>query len=442
MKSNPFSSRFTAPGKTPFFFDRSFCMRLKAAHPAKFEFYLEHALGLQEDIRRYVCMHLLVDLFETRQCRGQIVGGHGSGKSTLMHALKQEMTSAGYEVFSWSLHDQQRFIPDAFWFGLQEFLQQTPKFMPTQCLLPPPVVSRDDYLAQQRESMRFILEGEYENGPDEEELDEIETVEQYQATGSRADEPAQEPESSREGSDVSDAESEPESPFPRKGYLGFNSAGNFGFNRASADDDESRASMHVGAETERVDFAPFPGIAPANEDLSAQETSKETSENASVKPMNAEPASGARTLFSVALNEQKKLAIPLPAESEYRQNRSFFEKKVVFFDGFEQLSYANRIVLRTFCRMNRLGLMIATHTPAIGIPVLYRACPQVETLRMLLDFLLDDPNMIPDDSELAILLANFHNDVREILFSLYDAYEKYSLAPREVRENIVRNYPR
>lgn len=119
-----------------------------------------------------------------------------------------------------------------------------------------------------------------------------------------------------------------------------------------------------------------------------------------------------------------------------------FDKKVVFFDGFEQLSYANRVVVRTFCRMNRLGLLLTTHSPAIGIPVLFRATPSVEILRQILNYLLDDLDMTPEDSELEILLKNFNYDVREILFSLYDAFESYRWAPREMREKIVRRYPR
>ena len=92
--------------------------------------------------------------------------------------------------------------------------------------------------------------------------------------------------------------------------------------------------------------------------------------------------------------------------------------------------------------MNRLGLLLTTHSPAIGIPVLFRTHPSAEILRQLLSFLLDDIEATPADSELEILLKNFNYDVREILFSLYDAYENYRWAPREVREKIVKRYPR
>ena len=122
-ESNPFSTRFTAPGKIPFFFERSFLRQLKASKPAKFEEFFIRALGAGEDIRGSVCLQFLVDRFETNGRRGQLVGPHGSGKSTLTCALKEALTKRGYEIFSWSLNDRNRFLPDVFWLELQRFLQ-------------------------------------------------------------------------------------------------------------------------------------------------------------------------------------------------------------------------------------------------------------------------------------------------------------------------------
>ena len=87
----------------------------------------------------------------------------------------RDSISSGYEVFSWSLHDQQRFLPDVFWLELQEFLQSAPNFLPTKCLLPPPVVSHDDYVAQQVESLREVFGDEQVDlmTPNQEEVEEF-----------------------------------------------------------------------------------------------------------------------------------------------------------------------------------------------------------------------------------------------------------------------------
>ena len=125
-ESNPFSTRFTAPGKLPFFFERSFALYIKSSRPAKFQEFFSLALGLGEDIRTSVCLQYLVDKFQGHSCRGQIVGAHGSGKTTLMLALKERLQREGYEIFSWTLHDQGRFLPDVFWYEMQRFLQSVP----------------------------------------------------------------------------------------------------------------------------------------------------------------------------------------------------------------------------------------------------------------------------------------------------------------------------
>jgi hypothetical protein len=47
--------------------------------------------------------------------RAEIVGPHGSGKSTLVAALLPEVRDAGFAVHSITLRDGQRWLPRAFW---------------------------------------------------------------------------------------------------------------------------------------------------------------------------------------------------------------------------------------------------------------------------------------------------------------------------------------
>ncbi|MBQ9128829.1 MAG: hypothetical protein IJY15_13855 [Thermoguttaceae bacterium] len=440
-ESNPFSTRFTAPGKMPFFFERSFLRQLKASKPAKFEEFFIRALGAGEDIRGSVCLQFLVDRFETNGRRGQLVGPHGSGKSTLTCALKEALTKRGYEIFSWSLNDRNRFLPDVFWLELQRFLQSAPAFLPVKCLLPPPVVSPEDYWEQAREVVRDLSDVETFDDEQEEKYDDVATIDEFCVDASAAENSAKSNESERGTSPNANAnESTAER---RDGFFGFNAAGNLGFNATRRGDAAPRwpappQKKDVEGTDAPTPFAPFPGVAPPNEPT-ANDGANETSPNAEFLAGTEREAQNA---VKEARESQKKLEIPLPTLDFQKKRSAMFDKKVVFFDGFEQLSYANRVVVRTFCRMNRLGLLLTTHSPAIGIPVLFRATPSVEILRQILNYLLDDLDMTPEDSELEILLKNFNYDVREILFSLYDAFESYRWAPREMREKIVRRYPR
>ena|GEM_PF-5403627 len=482
-KSNPFSTCYTAPGKTPYFFEAAYMRQLKSAHPAKFEEYFTRNLGLGEDqLRHKVGVNFLVDKFESHSCRGQIVGNHGSGKTTLLYSLRTVFLERGYEIFSWELHDQQSFLPDVFWFELQKFLRAAPNFLPTQCLLPPPVVSQKDYLEQRRAVAREFMPDDAEPVPEEQE-EELEfrvpdrPEDAPSAETSASDEPEKGGELAKDGaaerneephetegsedSERSETESDQKIETPlmtllrtpavenfrefseerksrNKGVLGFNEVGNFGLTNGK------RGGMNGGIESARfgeeqssVPFAPFPGIAPGVDEPA--EPSESGDDEEEYDDVRVEPASNFPALKTA---RDRRLAIPTLEGLNFEKRRSFFEKKVVFFDGFEQLSYVNRIILRTFCRMNRLGLLITSHTPAIGIPVLFHTQPSFETLSALLDRLLDDYDVNLSNQRVADLLRNFHSDVRAILFSLYDLYEKYNLAPAEIRDKLSRGYPR
>lgn len=96
-RTNPFSSNAVRPGAIPYLFT--------GAQPGE-----DNLAGL-------------VARFEAAHLRGQIVGPHGNGKSTLLAALLPCLTDLGYPVHAIALHDGQRQLPADF---LQEaFLQAT-----------------------------------------------------------------------------------------------------------------------------------------------------------------------------------------------------------------------------------------------------------------------------------------------------------------------------
>ena len=98
-----------------------------------------------------------VDVELPRNSLTVFTGLSGSGKSSLLFYLKDVLVKQGYDLFSWSLHDQNRFLPESFWMELQKFLQKTPVLLPTNFLLPPPVMTSEEYTAQRREFLKEIF---------------------------------------------------------------------------------------------------------------------------------------------------------------------------------------------------------------------------------------------------------------------------------------------
>jgi hypothetical protein len=62
----------------------------------------------------------LVDRLRTAGWRGQIVGGHGTGKSTLLAALLPELRRAGRQPVVVTLHDGRRTVPPDAWSALRQ----------------------------------------------------------------------------------------------------------------------------------------------------------------------------------------------------------------------------------------------------------------------------------------------------------------------------------
>jgi hypothetical protein len=96
---------------------------------------------------------------------------------------------------------------------------------------------------------------------------------------------------------------------------------------------------------------------------------------------------------------------------------------LVAVDGYEQLSHWSRWRLKRFCRRRDLGLVITAHAP-MGLPALYRTGASLQIARRIVLQLLPVTVPPPSDDELSHLFDVFHGNVREMLFALYDCYER------------------
>jgi hypothetical protein len=87
--SNPFSTRYVRPGALSYLFPDG------------------------------VTCETLLDRLQQNQGRGQITGGHGTGKSTLVQALLSALTKASRPYHLVELHDRQSWLPRDAWPGIR-----------------------------------------------------------------------------------------------------------------------------------------------------------------------------------------------------------------------------------------------------------------------------------------------------------------------------------
>ncbi len=110
--------------------------------------------------------------------------------------------------------------------------------------------------------------------------------------------------------------------------------------------------------------------------------------------------------------------LPLSPEEIARMDT----ETLLAIDGFEQLSYWARRRLKNKSRAQGFGLIIIAHAP-YDLPDLYRTRGNLEVAQMIVKELLQDtPVNIPPE----VVEERFHEheeNVREMLFSLYDVYE-------------------
>ena len=103
--------------------------------------------------------------------------------------------------------------------------------------------------------------------------------------------------------------------------------------------------------------------------------------------------------------------------------RSRQEANVLFLDGFEQLSFIPRMRLRKYCRDRKMGLVLTTHLPVFGLPILFKTAASLETVRHLVHYLVDDESFTVGEEDVKALYAQNRGNCRTILFDLYDRFE-------------------
>lgn len=128
-----------------------------------------------------------------------------------------------------------------------------------------------------------------------------------------------------------------------------------------------------------------------------------------------------RQLIHFELHDgQRRLPIDL------RRRDGLDDRSVIVIDGYEQLARLVRFGIRRLCRRVGCGLIVTAHRP-VGLPALYRTHIDLQTACRVVDVLKGDDNRdMLTDADVRRALENDGGDMREILFDLYDVFEKRS----------------
>ncbi len=96
---------------------------------------------------------------------------------------------------------------------------------------------------------------------------------------------------------------------------------------------------------------------------------------------------------------------------------------LIVVDGYEQLCRTSRWRLKRFCRLESLGLLVTTHY-SVGLPELCRTEVSPELACRVIAWLVGDrPWGVPDE-RVAEIFHRHAGNLREVLFELYDWFER------------------
>ncbi|GIW92314.1 MAG: hypothetical protein KatS3mg110_0355 [Pirellulaceae bacterium] len=119
--------------------------------------------------------------------------------------------------------------------------------------------------------------------------------------------------------------------------------------------------------------------------------------------------------------EERTQAIRWPHEAA-----SWHDRAVVVVDGFDRLAALRKIWLQVTTFRRKTGFIVTTHRRQLGLPVLVRLQPTFEQFVAVVEALLarSGKSLFWDRAVLLERWQNSGENMREALFSLYDAYEE------------------
>jgi hypothetical protein len=134
-------------------------------------------------------------------------------------------------------------------------------------------------------------------------------------------------------------------------------------------------------------------------------------------------AAGRRVVRITVPQDQSHLSRPFPWQPDGNEN----SVTQVIIEGYERLSWWSRWRVKSACRRRRAGLLVTSHGDA-GFPTLYRTEPTLELAKAVVGRLLAPGDVTITEADIAAAFASHPDNLREMLFSLYDLYQTRSAA--------------
>jgi hypothetical protein len=125
---------------------------------------------------------------------------------------------------------------------------------------------------------------------------------------------------------------------------------------------------------------------------------------------------------------QRQIPLPLPLGEGRGEGASAPTDKrpiLLIIDGFEQLSWWSRWKVKAACRRAGAGLLVTAHAD-MGLPTIFATQPSLELARRIVSRLIPEGDRTIAESDIAVAFARHPQNLREMLFSLFDLHRARS----------------
>jgi hypothetical protein len=101
--------------------------------------------------------------------------------------------------------------------------------------------------------------------------------------------------------------------------------------------------------------------------------------------------------------------------------------KLLIIDGYEQLGWLQRLLLRQNLRRPGVGLLVTSHVPT-GLPTLITLAPGLPLIQQLVAALCEQSSTRITPADVVASHAGRGSNVRDVFFDLYDRHEQLRTA--------------
>lgn len=105
------------------------------------------------------------------------------------------------------------------------------------------------------------------------------------------------------------------------------------------------------------------------------------------------------------------------------------KRPLVMIDGYEQLSWLSRALVKWRCHKAAAGLLVTSHEPT-GLPTLYRTRVDAALAQSLVSTLTSERNSPITVADVTASHACHGSNLRELFFALYDRHEALACTAR------------